>query len=470
MNIVVLAAGMGKRMKSDLPKVLHPIAGKPLLGHVLDTARQLMTNAPATHQADAIQHPKSSGQLVGIYGHGGDAVPNQLKADDIVWAKQEPQLGTGHAVLQAVPYLDDAHPTLILYGDVPLTRLETLQALIAAAGSDRLAILTVFLADPSGYGRIVRKDGQIHAIVEHKDADGATRTINEINSGILVAPTAQLKRWLQGLSNNNAQKEYYLTDIVAAAVRDGVPIIATHPKDTWEADGVNSKVQLAELERIHQRTIALALMEAGVTLADPARIDVRGSLICGRDVFIDVNCVFEGRVELGDGVRLGPNCVVRDSSIAARTEVFGFSHIVQSIIGVAGQIGPFARLRPGTELGEDNHIGNFVELKATRMGNHSKANHLSYVGDAHVGQHVNIGAGTITCNYDGAYKHLSIIEDDVHIGSDTQLVAPVTVGKGSTTAAGTTVWKDVPPGSLVMNSKDQIHRSTWKRPVKAKKS
>ncbi len=457
-------------MKSDLPKVLHPIAGKPLLGHVLDTARALMTNARSAQIDDATSSQNIGGQLVGIFGHGGDIVPTRMAAEDIIWAKQEPQLGTGHAVMQAVPFLKDDVPTLILYGDVPLTRVDTLSKLVAAAGADKMAILTVKLEDPTGYGRIVRKNGQIHAIVEHKDADEATRSITEINSGILVAPTAMLKRWLSGLSNNNVQKEYYLTDIVAAAVRDGVPVLATHPQNTWETDGVNSKVQLAELERIHQHMIARGLMEAGVTLADPARIDVRGSLVCGRDVFIDVNCVFEGQVELGDGVRLGPNCLVRDSSIAARTEVFGFSHIVQSKIGVAGQIGPFARLRPGTELGEDNHIGNFVELKATKMGNHSKANHLSYVGDARVGQRVNIGAGTITCNYDGAHKHLTIIEDDVHIGSDTQLVAPVTLGKGSTTAAGTTVWKEVPADSLVLNSKDQIHRSGWKRPVKVKKS
>lgn len=470
MNIVVLAAGMGKRMKSDLPKVLHPIAGKPLLGHVLDTARQLMHNAQAADPVDPTPALKAGGQLVGIYGHGGDVVPTRMAAADIVWAKQEPQLGTGHAVMQAVPFLDDAAPTLILYGDVPLTRVETLAELALAAGSNKLAILTVHLPDPTGYGRIVRNNGQIRAIVEHKDADAATRKINEINSGIMVAPTTMLKRWLQGLSNNNAQKEYYLPDIVAAAVHDGVPVVATHPKDAWETDGVNSKVQLAELERIHQRNIAVALMEAGVTLADPARIDVRGSLVCGRDVFIDVNCVFEGKVTLGDGAKIGPNCVFRDATVGARTEVFGFTHVVQAVIGAAGQIGPFARLRPGTELGEDNHIGNFVEIKATKMGNHSKANHLSYVGDARVGQRVNIGAGTITCNYDGANKHLTVIEDDVHIGSDTQLVAPVTVGKGSTTAAGTTVWKEVPADSLVLNSKDQVNRGGWKRPVKVKKA
>lgn len=460
MNIVVLAAGMGKRMKSDLPKVLHPIAGKPLLAHVLDTARALQRGPGAGPNA---------GRLVVVYGHGGDVVPTRLAAPDLTWVKQEPQLGTGHAVAQAVPHLDDAVPTLVLYGDVPLTRVATLQALVAAAGADKLAVLTVDLPDPTGYGRIVRENGQIKRIVEHKDASEAVRAIKEINTGILVAPTPRLKTWLAGLKNENAQKEYYLTDIVAAAVRDGVPVVATQPAASWETDGVNSKVQLAELERIHQRNVAYSLMDDGVTLADPARIDVRGSLQCGRDVFIDVNCVFEGAVTIGDGARIGPNCVFRDATIGPGTQVFGFCHIVEAKVGADGQIGPFARLRPGTELAEDNHIGNFVELKATKMGAHSKANHLSYVGDARVGQNVNIGAGTITCNYDGAYKHVTVLEDDVHIGSDTQLVAPVTVGRGSTTAAGTTVWKDVPADSLVLNGKDQRHKAGWARPRKAKK-
>jgi bifunctional UDP-N-acetylglucosamine pyrophosphorylase / glucosamine-1-phosphate N-acetyltransferase len=473
MNIVVLAAGMGKRMQSELPKVLHPIAGKPLLEHVLDTARALqgtLTNAIVNPKRTNTQNVgTTTGRLVVIYGHGGNIVPTTLAAPDLTWVKQEPQLGTGHAVAQAVPFLDESVPTLVLYGDVPLTRIDTLQQLIAAAGTDKLGILTVNLPDPSGYGRIVRDNGKITRIVEHKDASAAIRAISEINTGILVAPTPKLKAWLAGLSNDNVQKEYYLPDIVAAAVSDGVSIVATHPSASWEADGVNSKVQLAELERIHQRNLAYALMESGVTLADPNRIDVRGTLTCGRDVVIDVNCVFEGAVVIGDGVRIGPNCLIRDASVGERTEIFGFCHIVQAKIGPAGQIGPFARLRPGTELAENNHIGNFVELKATKMAAHSKANHLSYVGDARVGQNVNIGAGTITCNYDGAFKHITIIEDDVHIGSDTQLVAPVTVGRGSNTAAGTTVWKDVPPGSLVLNTKDQVNRAGWVRPRKSKK-
>lgn len=477
MNIVILAAGMGKRMKSELPKVLHPIGGKPLVGHVLTTARQLMLNASPALAADVLpataasgSAAKPAGQIVGVYGHGGDIVPTRMAAADVVWVLQNPQKGTGHAVAQAIPHLDDSVPTMILYGDVPLIRADTLARLQAAAGADKLAILTVMVDDPTGYGRIVRRDGKVSAIIEHKDADAETRRISEINSGILVAPTPALKRWLSGLTNNNAQGEYYLTDIVTAAVGEGVQVVAAQPSFTWEADGVNDKLQLARLERIHQNNIAEALMrDHGVTLADPARLDVRGTLEVGREVFIDVNCVFEGEVKLGDGVKIGPNCVIRDSTIGARTEIFGFTHVVQARIGASGQIGPFARLRPGTELGEDNHIGNFVELKAARMGNHSKANHLSYVGDSLVGQRVNIGAGTITCNYDGANKHLTIIEDDVHIGSDTQLVAPVKVGRGSTTAAGTTVWKEVPPDSLVLNSKDQLHKTGWKRPVKVKK-
>lgn len=480
MNIVVLAAGLGKRMKSDLPKVLHPIAGKPLLAHVLETARALMyVSSAATPDAkrssaaqvgtNTDQLGTGGGKIVVVYGHGGDAVLTSQQATDLSWAKQDPPLGTGHAVAQAVPYLDDSVPTLVLYGDVPLTRVESLQRLVAVAGNDKLGILTVNLPDPSGYGRIVRENGAISRIVEHNDASDAIRAIKEINTGILLAPTAKLKVWLAGLSNDNSQHEYYLTDIVAAAVHDGVQVVATQPADRWEADGVNSKVQLAELERIYQRNIAQNLMEAGVTLADPNRIDVRGSLSCGKDVVIDVNCVFEGAVQIGDGAKIGPNCVIRDASIGKGTEIFGFCHIVQSKIGPAGQIGPFARLRPGTELAADNHIGNFVELKATKMAAHSKANHLSYVGDARVGQNVNIGAGTITCNYDGAFKHVTVIEDDVHIGSDSQLVAPVTIGRGSTTAAGTTVWQDVPPDSLVLNSKDQVHRSGWARPKKPKK-
>jgi bifunctional UDP-N-acetylglucosamine pyrophosphorylase/glucosamine-1-phosphate N-acetyltransferase len=380
--------------------------------------------------------------------------------------------------MQAVPHLDDAVPTLILYGDVPLTRTSTLRRLIDAAGSDRLGLLTVDLPDPTGYGRIVRgrstapehtdARGPILRIVEHKDADEATRLIRESNTGIMVAPTAPLKRWLAALSNDNAQREYYLTDIVAMAVAEGMPVVGAQPDAVWETLGVNSKVQLAELERIHQQQIALALLDAGVGLADPARIDVRGTLVTGSDCFIDVNCVFEGEVVLGDGVRIGANCVLRNARIAAGTEILPMCHIDSAEVGSGSRIGPYSRLRPGTVLGEDNHVGNFVEIKNTRMAAHSKANHLAYVGDAEVGSRVNIGAGTITCNYDGVNKHKTVIEDDAFIGSDTQLVAPVTVGRGATLGAGTTLTRDAPAGQLTISRAKQASIPSWKRPVKTK--
>ena len=452
MNIVVLAAGMGKRMRSDIPKVLHPLAGKPLLGHVLDCARSLS--------------PK---RLVVVYGHGGEAVPAALAADDVHWARQEPQLGTGHAVMQAAPWLDETVPTLILYGDVPLTTRDTLARLIAAADGTRLAILTVDLADPTGYGRIVRDGERIARIVEHKDADAAQRAIREVNTGIMVAPTGPLKQWLRSLSNDNAQKEYYLTDVVAQAVAAGVPVVSAQPAAVWETLGVNSKAQLAELERVHQRNQAEALMEAGVTLADPARIDIRGTLACGRDVSIDVNCVFEGEVSLGERARVGAHCVIRNARIEAGAEILPFTHIDDAVVGADSRIGPYARLRPGTELGEDTHVGNFVEMKNTKMAAHSKANHLAYIGDAQVGQRVNIGAGTITCNYDGANKWLTVIEDDAFIGSDTQLVAPVRVGRGATLGAGTTLTRDAPEGKLTVSRAKQTTVDSWKRPVKAAK-
>jgi len=462
MNVVVLAAGMGKRMRSDLPKVLHTLAGRPLLGHVLDTARSL---APS--------------RIVVVYGHGGEIVRETLNASDLAWAKQDPQLGTGHAVAQAVPLLDDAAPTLVLYGDVPLTRVDSLRRLIEAAGTDRLGLLTVDLPDPTGYGRIIRgapdtaatdgERGPILRIVEHKDADAATRAIRESNTGILVAPTPRLKRWLAALSNNNAQGEYYLTDIVAMAVAEGVPVAGAQPAAVWETLGVNSKAQLAELERIHQRSIADTLLDAGVGLADPARIDVRGTLLAGRDCFIDVGCVFEGEVVLGDRVRIGANCVLHDARIASGTEILPMCHIDQAVVGPGSRIGPFARVRPGPVLGEDNHVGNFVELKNTRMAAHSKANHLAYVGDAIVGSNVNIGAGTITCNYDGANKHRTVIEDDAFIGSDSQLVAPVTVGRGATLGAGTTLTRDAPAGQLTVTRVKQTSIAGWKRPVKTPK-
>ena len=452
MNVVILAAGMGKRMQSDLPKVLHALGGKPLLSHVIDTARQL-----------------SPTRCCVVYGHGGDSVPTRLAADDLHFVLQEPQLGTGHAVMQTVSLLSDDEPTLVLYGDVPLTSVSTLKSLAATAGKDRLAILTIELDDPTGYGRIVREQQRIVRIVEQKDADDNERKIREINTGILVAPTRKLKAWLSRLSNDNAQREYYLTDIIAQAVADGVAVESSQPAHAWETLGVNSKVQLAQLERIHQNNLANALLEQGVTLADPMRLDVRGTLRCGRDVAIDVNCVFEGEVELGDRVQIDAHCVIRNARIDTGSHIKAFTHIDDAIIGSGSQIGPYARLRPGTVLTEDVHIGNFVEVKNSQFGAHSKANHLAYVGDASVGQRVNIGAGTITCNYDGANKHRTVIEDDAFIGSDTQLVAPVTVGRGATLGAGTTLTKDAPADSLTVSRAKQTSITGWQRPVKSKK-
>ena len=450
MNVVILAAGLGKRMHSDLPKVLHPLAGKPLLAHVVATARTL-----------------KPGVICIVYGHGGERVRETIAEPDLIWARQEPQLGTGHALAQALPHLDASVPTLVLYGDVPLTRAETLESLCRVAGKG-LALLTVELDDPRGYGRIIRSRGAVKRIVEEKDASKAERAVREINTGIMVLPTARLKKWLAGLKNNNAQKEYYLTDVVAAAVTDKVSIASAAPLAAWETLGVNSKVQLAELERIFQRETATRLLQEGVTLADPARIDVRGKLACGRDVSIDVNCVFEGEVALGEGVSVGANCVLRNVKVAAGTRIEPFCHIEQADIGERCRIGPYARLRPGTELAEEVHIGNFVEVKASQIAARSKANHLAYVGDTTVGRDVNIGAGTITCNYDGANKHRTVIEDDVHIGSDTQLVAPVRVGRGATLGAGTTLTKDAPEGALTISRAKQVTITGWTRPVKKK--
>jgi len=452
MNVVILAAGQGKRMRSELPKVLHPIAGKPLLAHVIDTAREL-----------------DAGRICVVYGHGGERVRQALDAPDLGWALQEPQLGTGHAVLQALPQLDPTAPTLVLYGDVPLIRAATLRRLIEVAGGDRLALLTAHCADPHGYGRIVRVHGKVTRIVEEKDADDAERAIREINTGILVAPGAALARWLPQLGKANAQGEYYLTDIVALAVAEGMEVAAAHPGAHWETDGVNSKSQLARLERIHQRNLAEALMEQGVTIADPDRIDVRGTLDCERDVAIDVGCVFEGEVKLGAGATVGAHCVLKNCAIEAGARILPFCHIDGATVGPQNIIGPYARLRPGAALAEDVHIGNFVEVKNSTIAAHSKANHLAYIGDATVGSRVNVGAGTITCNYDGAHKHRTVIEDDVFIGSDTQLVAPVTVGKGATLGAGTTLTKDAPPDALTVSRPKQISVAGWKRPVKQKK-
>ena len=458
LNVTILAAGQGKRMRSDLPKVLHPLAGKPLLRHVLDTARAL-----------------GAAKICVVYGHGGEQVKAALAAPDLDWAQQEPQLGTGHAVLQALPVFAAVSPaptfsaTLVLYGDVPLTRVSTLRRLIAAADNRKLALLTAHVDDPRGYGRIVRVDGKVTCIVEEKDADDAERAIREINTGILVAPHDALVRWLPQLGNRNAQGEYYLTDIVALAVAEGLEVVTAHPDEAWETEGVNSKVQLAQLERVHQRNIANALMDAGVMLADPSRIDVRGELICDNDVFIDVGCVFEGSVKVGAGATVAAHCVLKDCSIGAGAKIQPFCHIDGATVGPQSVVGPYARLRPGTVLGTDVHIGNFVEVKNSTVANHSKANHLAYLGDATIGSRVNVGAGTITCNYDGANKFRTVIEDDVFIGSDTQLVAPVTVGRGATLGAGTTLTKDAPADQLTVSRPKQLSIPGWKRPVKAVK-
>ncbi len=450
MNVVILAAGQGKRMHSDKPKVLHLLAGQPLLSHVLAAARAL---APR--------------KIFVVCGHGGEAVRGELERDPgsagVAWVEQKPQFGTGHALAQALPHLDDSAPTLVLYGDVPLIRVQTLRALCDLAGAG-VGLLTVVPEDPRGYGRVVRERGVVARVVEEKDATPDERSIGEINTGILVAPTAGLRRWLAQLSNDNAQAEYYLTDVIALAVAEGLTVSAMQPQAPWEALGVNSRAQLAELERTFQRNAARTLMEQGVTLADPARIDVRGRLNCGRDVSIDVNCVFEGEVSLGDRVRVAANCVLRNVRIARGTQVEPFCHLDDADIGERCRIGPYARIRPGTVLASDVHIGNFVEVKASSIGEGSKANHLAYVGDATVGRNVNVGAGTITCNYDGANKHRTVIEDDVFIGSDTQLVAPVRVGRGATLAAGTTLTKDAPEGKLTLSRARQVTIDSWKRP------
>ena len=452
MNIVILAAGQGKRMHSNLPKVLHPIAGKPLAQHVIDTARRL--------------DPE---KLIVVYGHGGEIVRSMLQADDIAWAEQAQQLGTGHAVAQAVSQLGTAGQTLVLYGDVPLTTVNTLKRLLQA-GKDGLSVLTVNLDNPTGYGRIVRDAaGNMVSIVEEKDATTEQKAIREVNTGIMAIPTARLGEWLGKLKNDNAQGEYYLTDIVALAVAEGLPVRTAQPAGEWEALGVNSKVQLAELERQHKRNLADQLLVAGVRLADPARIDVRGELSHGRDVSIDVGCVFEGKVELGDAVEVGPYCVLKNVKVGAGTRIAAFCHFEDAVIGPDGVLGPYARLRPGTELGPEVHIGNFVEVKKSRIAAQSKANHLAYIGDAEIGQRVNVGAGTITCNYDGANKHLTVIEDDVFIGSDTQLVAPVRVGRGATLGAGTTLTKDAPPETLTVSRAKQLSLAGWQRPQKVKK-
>jgi bifunctional UDP-N-acetylglucosamine pyrophosphorylase/glucosamine-1-phosphate N-acetyltransferase len=463
-DVVIMAAGKGTRMKSKLPKVLHLLAGRALLQHVVDTAAALMAR-----------------QVVLITGHGATQVEGALSNKtpatagfSLEFVRQEPQLGTGHAVQQALPVLRDDGMVVVLSGDVPLTQADTLRDLIGACGGDKLALLTIDFADPTGYGRIERQGEVVQAIVEHKDASPEQRAIREVYSGIMAVPAARLKPWLARLDNNNVQGEYYLTDIVKMAVADGVPVVAHKIADAVQVAGVNSPVQLAELERAFQARQALRFMEQGVRLADPARFDVRGELTCGQDVSIDVNCVFEGTVALGDDVKIGANCVIANATIAAGAVIHPFTHIQGGQpgskdaveVGAGALIGPFARLRPGAKLGAEVHIGNFVEVKNSTLAPGAKANHLAYLGDATVGERVNYGAGSITANYDGAFKHRTVIEADVHVGSNCVLVAPITLGAGGTVGGGSTLTKDTPPGALSVARGKQVSIANWKRPAK----
>ena len=452
LNIVILAAGKGTRMHSDTPKVLHVVGNQPILGHVISCAKALSPN-----------------KIIIVYGFGGEEVRNAFSYESLTWVEQIEQKGTGHAVQQALPYLDDDAHTLILLGDVPLVDKNACQKLIEQA-EEELALLTFIKADPTGYGRIVRSENLVTSIVEHKDASEGQRIIREVNTGIMAMPNVNLKKWLGKLTNNNAQNEYYLTDIVGFAVQDGVKVVTEIITDEWSVTGINAKADLAQIERVYQQRQAQQLMQQGVTLKDPSRIDVRGKISCGRDVMIDVNCVFEGNVTLGDNVKISANCVIKNANIAAATQIAAFTHIDDTEIGENSRIGPFARLRPGTTLAAETHIGNFVELKNAQVDVGSKINHLSYVGDTTVGKNVNIGAGTITCNYDGANKFRTIIEDEAFIGSDTQLIAPVTIGRGATIAAGSTITKDAPADALTFcRAKEQKSIIGWKRPVKIKK-
>jgi bifunctional UDP-N-acetylglucosamine pyrophosphorylase/glucosamine-1-phosphate N-acetyltransferase len=466
-DVVIMAAGKGTRMKSRLPKVLHRLAGRALLQHVVDTAAVL-----------------DARRVVVITGHGATEVEAALAQPARVggqfameFVRQEPQLGTGHAVQQAVPVLPDDGVVVVLSGDVPLTQADTLRALISACGGQKLALLTIAFDDPAGYGRIVRDaSGTVQAIVEHKDASEAQRAIREVYSGIMAVPARLLKPWLAKLGNQNAQGEYYLTDVVKFAVQDGVPVVGHQISDALQVAGINSPVQLAELERAYQLRTARALMEQGVRLADPARFDVRGELVCAQDVEIDVNCVFAGQVTLGEGAKIGANCVISNAHIAAGAVIHPYTHIEGGAaekdhvqVGAGALIGPFARLRPGAQLGEEVHIGNFVEIKASTLAAGAKANHLAYIGDSKVGERVNYGAGSITANYDGANKHTTVIEADVHIGSNCVLVAPVTIGAGGTVGGGSTITKDTAPGALTVARAKQVSVANWQRPQKQKK-
>jgi bifunctional UDP-N-acetylglucosamine pyrophosphorylase/glucosamine-1-phosphate N-acetyltransferase len=452
LSVIILAAGQGTRMRSDLPKVLQPLAGKPLLAHVLATAREL-----------------SAADVCVVYGHGGEIVPAAIGDDSLRWALQAEQLGTGHAVQQAMPGTPDGNQVLILFGDVPLLTAGTLARLLDETGSDELAILSVDMDDPSGYGRIVRAGDAVTGIVEQKDASAAEQAIREINTGVMVGPADKLRRWLDNLGNDNAQGEYYLTDVVAMAVAEKV-IVKGIKADNWtEVMGINDKKQLAEAERALQARLVDELMAAGVGFADPARVDIRGRLECGKDVFIDVNAVIEGDVYLGDGVKVESNNLVRDSRLGAGTVVHSNCHIEGATTGDNCEIGPFARLRPGAELASNVKIGNFVEVKKSTIADGSKVNHLTYIGDAEIGTGVNVGAGTITCNYDGANKHKTTIGDGVFIGSGVELVAPVKVGAGATIGAGSTITKTAPDGELTIGRSKQVTIKGWTKPVKKEK-
>ncbi|ROR08930.1 bifunctional UDP-N-acetylglucosamine diphosphorylase/glucosamine-1-phosphate N-acetyltransferase GlmU [Erwinia sp. JUb26] len=451
MSVVILAAGKGTRMYSDLPKVLHLLAGKPMVQHVIDAAKAL-----------------NAQQVNLVYGHGGDLLKSTLDDASLNWVLQAEQLGTGHAMQQAAPHFADDEDILMLYGDVPLISVDTLRQLQAAKPEGGIGLLTVILDNPTGYGRIIREGGKVVGIIEQKDAAPEQLLINEINTGILLANGADLKRWLGKLTNNNAQGEYYITDIIALAHLEGRHIEAVHPARTTETDGVNNRLQLATLERVYQAEQAEKLLLAGVMLLDPARFDLRGTLAHGRDVVIDTNVIIEGHVTLGNRVKIGSGCVIKNSVIADDSIISPYTVIEDAQLAEACTVGPFARLRPGSELAEGAHVGNFVEMKKARLGKGSKAGHLSYLGDAEIGTNVNIGAGTITCNYDGVNKSKTIIGDDVFVGSDTQLIAPVKVADGVTIAAGTTIMKDVPAAGLVYNRKEQQLNASWQRPVKKK--
>jgi len=453
LSIVVLAAGEGKRMRSAAPKVLAPLAGRPLLAHVLDTARAL-----------------SPDRLVVVHGHGGEAVRDAFSQSDIVWAEQRDQRGTAHALAAAMPEVAADGAVLVLYGDVPLLGVEALAPLVRAAGEGALALLSARFPDPTGYGRILRSHaGAVEGIVEERDASEAERAVTEVNTGVLAAPASRLRGWLPSIGNDNAQGEYYLTDTVALALADGVEVRCVEASDVASTRGVNDRTQLAAVEAELRRRHAAALLEAGVTLTDPTRIDVRGSLRCGKDVVIDPGCIFEGAVELGDGVRIGTGVVIRDSVIGNDASVRPYTLIESARVGEGAVVGPFARLRPGSELAGGVHVGNFVETKNARLGPGSKANHLAYLGDADIGAAVNVGAGVITCNYDGAEKHKTVIEDGAFIGTDCPLVAPVTVGADATVGAGSTVTEDVPPGKLALARSRQVIIDGWERPKKTAK-